>query len=117
MEHPELDINSIEKHDDHLKIIYSDNQSEILNISLETYKQMNEKWLKNTPMFLTDKHKDLLRNISFAAIQSRQICINELNKFFKSESEQNIKDFLIYMRKRPQKISEDKSKYLKNENI
>ena len=113
MEYSDLDINSIEKHDDHIKIIYSNNQLEIMNISLETYKQMNEKWLKATPMFLTDKYKDNMRNISFAAIQSRQTCINELNKFFKTESEKNIKDFLTYMRKRPQKIAEDKSKYLK----
>jgi|SaaInl85LU_5_DNA_1037374.scaffolds.fasta_scaffold17797_3 hypothetical protein len=110
MEHVGIDIQSVEISNDVINITYVNNQTENFKIS---YKTMYESWIKNTPMFLTDKYKTTLRNISFAAIQSNQSCINQLDKFFQKGNEKNIQDFLVYMRNRSTKIQNDKSKILK----
>jgi uncharacterized protein YccT (UPF0319 family) len=113
MNHLDTQIKNIDIQDTTINIDYENDEKESLIVSQETYEQMYQLWLKETPVFITDKYKTEIRNITFAAIQKKEICINQLNNFFKKSNEENVKAFLIYMRHRKVKIQQDKDKLLK----
>jgi len=113
MDYPDSSIESIVLVENIMNITYTNGNVEVLPINCATYKMMYDKWILETPVFITDIYKVEMRNLSFATCQNKHSSINQLNQFFSSDNLANVKLFLTYMRNRKQKIQNDKAKLLK----
>jgi len=87
-----LNIGSIE-------IIYANNAKEIINKNQDGYKLMYDNWLVQQPMFISDKFKDQMRHIEFAARGNTKL-LSDLNNFFTDSNKINVIKFLNFMRER-----------------
>ena len=61
-----------------LTLLYDNNTTEELILSQETYKKLFENWFTEVQMFISDKHKDIIRLLNFDKIIS--IFYQESNK-------------------------------------
>ena len=93
-----------------LTLLYDNNTTEELNLNQETYTKLFENWFTEVPMFISDKHKDIIRLLNFAKINKEaEITINKLNSYF-SDTEK-AKVFLNYLKQRVEKIKQEKEKW------
>jgi len=101
MDQAGVDIQSVAISDTNMiVVIFANGIVETLAKDVTTYKHMYEEWLKEEPPFISDIYKVQMRDIILAAINNDQDCINDLDKFFTTENIEQVKDFIIYMRKR-----------------
>lgn len=96
-----------------IKILYSSGAIENLTNDSVTYDKMYDTWIKNNDVFITDKYKIEMRNISLSFLQKNKACLNELNKFFQQENNDKVKDFLTYMRNRKSLLETERQKWNK----
>jgi hypothetical protein len=111
MEHTNNAINTVDIIDDTIVILYDNDATEVLPISLETYANMRKEWLIDQPPFISDRYKSVMNNIILATIQKKASSINELAAFFTQENKDTVKLFLIYMRTRD--LTAEKLKWTK----
>lgn len=109
MENIDSEIVSVECFEQNISIKYSNDEVENLPKNIDTYEKIYNTWIEPTPIFITDKHKDILRHISFAYIQKNPSSIRILDEFFNRENNDTVKAFFTYIRTRKQKIETDKA--------
>ena len=111
----ELEISNINSLDNVLFIDYlnkTDNSilQERVVLNDEYYLKIYDTFIKDVPVFISDKHKQILKHINFVKInKNKETSINSLENFF-SNSE-NATKFLKYIRTRKDTILAEKSKW------
>ena len=111
----ELEISNINSLENVLFIDYlnkTDNSilQERVELNEEYYLNIYDSFIKDVPVFISDKHKQILKHINFVKInKDKKVCIESLKNYF-SNSE-NAKKFLKYIRTRKDTILEEKSKW------
>jgi len=90
-------------------ITYDNDMVESIVKSYDSYMIMNQTWLKNEPMFISDKFKLILYDLS--SINVHKNSINNLNEFFVESNSENVKKFFIYMRGRKEYLALEKLKW------
>ena len=107
MENIDKNITTIEVIGDVLHINYDDTSMEILELTEENYKKMFELWFKEVPMFISDKHKEVIKSLNFVKINKDKLNnMSFLNKYFKDTEKAKV--FFDYMKIRKDKILNDK---------
>jgi hypothetical protein len=109
MEYHTNEITTVDIIDNTIVIVYDNNETEVLPIGRDTYVKMRTEWLIEQPPFISDRHKTEMNNIILADIQHKASSIEELAAFFTQENKENVKEFLVYMRKRD--LTEEKLKW------
>lgn len=112
MENIDCEIVSVECSGGNIAIKYSNNEVENLPKNVDTYDNIYKTWIVPTPIFITDKHKDMLRHISLASIQKNSNSIRTLDTFFQSNNNDAAKTLLTYIRTRKPKIETDKTAWV-----
>jgi hypothetical protein len=111
----ELEISNINSVDN---VLFIDYLNEIDNSILQERVELNEEYylyiyttfIKDVPVFISDKYKQILKHINFVKInKNKETSINSLENFF-SNSE-NATKFLKYIRTRKDTILVEKSKW------
>jgi len=92
-----------------IHIYYDNDKKEEIQINEIFYSDMRNLWLISQPPFISDRYKNVMNDIILACIHKNKRCISELNNFFSIGNEDNVKDFLTYMRKRD--LTEEKKKW------
>lgn len=92
-----------------IQIKYDNDKQEEIQIDEIFYFNMRKLWLISQPPFISDRYKNVMNDIILACIHKNRRCIGELNNFFSAGNENNVKDFLTYMRKRD--LTEEKKKW------
>jgi len=110
MEYLENEILEIEFTSDIIKIVYDNNEIEIVEKTKEGYKKLYDAWLKEQPMFISDIYKTQMRDLSFVS-RSDQSSLNNLNNFLSEENKVEALKFVTYMRKRD--LTFERSKWTK----
>jgi len=110
MEYLENEISDIEFISDIIKIVYDNNEIEIVEKTKEGYKKLYDAWLKEQPMFISDIYKSQMRDLSFVS-RSDQSSLNNLNNFLSEENKVEALKFITYMRKRD--LTFERSKWTK----
>ena len=111
----ELEISNINTLDNVLFIDYLnkiDNSilQERVELNDEYYLKIYDTFIKDLPVFISDKHKQIMKHINFVKInKNKEISMNSLENFF-SNSE-NATKFLKYIRTRKDTILAEKSKW------
>lgn len=111
----ELDISNINSLDNVLFIDYqnkTDNSilQERIELNDEYYLNIYDSFIKDVPVFISDKHKQIMKHINFVKInKDKENSIKSLENFF-SNSE-NATKFLKYIRTRKETILAEKSKW------
>jgi len=111
----ELEISNINSLDNVLFIDYlnkTDNSvlQERVELNDEYYLNIYNSFIKDVPVFISDKHKQIMKHINFVKInKDKEISIKSLEHFF-SNSE-NATNFLKYIRTRKDTILAEKSKW------
>lgn len=111
----ELEISNINSLDNVLFIDYlnkTDNSilHERVELNDEYYLNIYESFIKDVPVFISDKHKQIMKHINFVKInKDKELSIKSLEIFF-SNSE-NATKFLNYIRTRKETILAEKSKW------
>ena len=111
----ELEISNINSLDNVLFIDYlnkTDNSilQERVVLNDEYYLKIYDTFIKDVPVFISDKHKQILKHINFVKInKNKETSMNSLENFF-SNSE-NATKFLKYIRTRKDTILAEKSKW------
>ena len=111
----ELEISNINSLDNVLFIDYlnkTDNSvlQERVELNDEYYLNIYDSFIKDVPVFISDKHKQIMKHINFVKInKDKEISIKSLENFF-SNSE-NATKFLKYIRTRKDIILAEKSKW------
>ena len=111
----ELELNEINSIDNVLFIDYlnkSDNSilQERIELDEDYYVKLYDTFVKDVPVFISDKHKQILKYINFVKInKDKDNSLKSLETFF-SNSE-NAKKFLEYIRIRKDLILAEKSKW------
>ena len=100
MENPGVAIQSVHFESGKIIVNYENGATETLPIDKTTYEAFNQKWLVNNPPFISDIYKTQMRNIILACINTNPRCVADLEKFFSSPNEENVKKFFTYMRNR-----------------
>lgn len=95
-----------------IQIIYDNNETEIINKNRDGYLLLYTEWLKEEPIFISDKFKSQLRDITLYALRNDITNFNSLNMFFTNENKTNIINFFNYMRSRD--LTYDKSLWTKS---
>lgn len=95
--------------DDNIIITYDNNMTETIAKSYDDYMKMYETWLKNEPMFISDKYKTIIYALTLIKIYINNI--NILNDFFIQNNIENVKKFFIYMRGRKEYLVNEKLKW------
>lgn len=109
MENIDCEIVSVECSGENIAIKYSNDKIETLPKNVDTYDKIYKTWIEPTPIFITDKHKDMLRHISLACIQRNSSSLKVLNEFFQSNNNDAAQRLLTYIRTRKPKIEMDKT--------
>jgi hypothetical protein len=107
------ELMSVKIENDTMSIVYDNGSVESLPVCYDTYVKMHNEWLVNQPPFISDLYKIHMRNIILATINKNEKCISDLNNFFCTGNEEEVKKFLLYMRKRD--LTEEKSKWTTNQ--
>ena len=111
----ELEISNINSLDNVLFIDYlnkTDNSvlQERVELNDDYYLNIYESFIKDVPVFISDKHKQIMKHINFVKInKDKEMSIKSLENFF-SNSE-NATKFLKYIRTRKEIILSEKSKW------
>jgi hypothetical protein len=111
----ELEINNINSLDNVLFIDYlnkSDNSilQERIELDDDYYTKLYDTFIKDVPVFISDKHKQITKHINFVKInKDKENSLKSLETFF-SNSE-NATKFLKYIRIRKDLILAEKSKW------
>tara|TARA_B110000003_G_scaffold55393_1_gene55412 strand:- start:6199 stop:6570 length:372 start_codon:yes stop_codon:yes gene_type:complete len=111
----ELEISNINSLDNVLFIDYqnkTDNSilQERVELNEEYYLNIYDSFIKDVPVFISDKHKQIMKHINFVKInKDKEMSIKSLENFF-SNSE-NATKFLNYIRTRKDIILAEKSKW------
>lgn len=111
----ELEINNINSLDNVLFIDYlnkSDNSilQERIELDDDYYIKLYDTFIKDVPVFISDKHKQIMKHINFVKInKDKDNSLKSLETFF-SNSE-NATKFLKYIRIRKDLILAEKSKW------
>ena len=111
----ELEISNISSLDNVLFIDYlnkTDNSilQERVELNDDYYLNIYESFIKDVPVFISDKHKQIMKHINFVKInKDKEMSIKSLENFF-SNSE-NATKFLKYIRTRKEIILSEKSKW------
>ena len=111
----ELEISNINSLDNVLFIDYqnkTDNSilQERVELNEEYYLNIYDSFIKDVPVFISDKHKQIMKHINFVKInKDKEMSIKSLENFF-SNSE-NATKFLNYIRTRKDTILAEKSKW------
>jgi len=111
----ELEISNINSLDNVLFIDYqnkTDNSilQERVELNEEYYLNIYDSFIKDVPVFISDKHKQIMKHINFVKInKDKEMSIKSLENFF-SNSE-NATKFLKYIRTRKEIILLEKSKW------
>tara|TARA_Y100000389_G_scaffold199238_1_gene237242 strand:- start:180 stop:551 length:372 start_codon:yes stop_codon:yes gene_type:complete len=111
----ELEISNINSLDNVLFIDYknkTDNSilQQRVELNEEYYLNIYDSFIKDVPVFISDKHKQIMKHINFVKInKDKEMSIKSLENFF-SNSENAIK-FLNYIRTRKDTILAEKSKW------
>lgn len=111
----ELEISNINSLDNVLFIDYqnkTDNSilQERVELNEEYYLNIYDSFIKDVPVFISDKHKQIMKHINFVKInKDKEMSIKSLENFF-SNSE-NATKFLKYIRTRKEIILSEKSKW------
>jgi len=111
----ELEISNINSLENVLFIDYlnkTDNSilQERVELNEEYYLNIYDSFIKDVPVFISDKHKQILKYINFVKInKDKKVCIESLKNYF-SNSE-NAKKFLKYIRTRKKTVLVEKSKW------
>ncbi len=111
----ELEISNINSLDNVLFIDYqnkTDNSilQERVDLNDEYYLNIYDSFIKDVPVFISDKHKQIMKHINFVKInKDKENSIKSLENFF-SNSE-NATKFLKYIRIRKETILAEKSKW------
>lgn len=96
---------------DNIVITYDNEAIETLPKTVDTYKRMYETWVQDEPVFISDKFKQMLNNLILINNDIKNI--EKINEFFVESNIENVKKFLIYMRKRKEYIAAEKIKWTK----
>ena len=111
----ELEISNINSLDNVLFIDYknkTDNSilQERVELNEEYYLNIYDSFIKDVPVFISDKYKQIMKHINFVKInKDKEMSIKSLENFF-SNSE-NATKFLNYIRTRKDTILAEKSKW------
>ena len=111
----ELEITTLKSIDNVLFIDYLNKTSnntlqERIELDEEFYKNLFETFFKEVPVFISDKHKQIIKSLNFVKInKEKQINIEFLDNFFKNEAD--VLKVLNYFRTRKDIILAEKSKW------
>tara|TARA_B110000259_G_scaffold179293_1_gene218663 strand:+ start:3974 stop:4342 length:369 start_codon:yes stop_codon:yes gene_type:complete len=111
----ELEISNINSLDNVLFIDYLNKTDdsilqERVVLNDEYYLKIYDTFMKDVPVFISDKHKQIMKHINFVKInKNKETSMNSLENFF-SNSE-NATKFLKYIRTRKDTILAEKSKW------
>lgn len=111
----ELEITNLKSVDNVLFIDYLNKTSndilqERIELDEEFYKNLFETFFKEVPVFISDKHKQIIKSLNFVKInKEKQINIEFLDNFFKNEAD--VLKVLNYFRTRKDIILAEKSKW------
>jgi hypothetical protein len=111
----ELEITTLKSIDNVLFIDYLNKTSnntlqERIELDEEFYKNLFETFFKEVPVFISDKHKQIIKSLNFVKInKEKQVNIEFLDKFFKNEAD--VLKVLNYFRTRKDIILAEKSKW------
>ena len=96
-----------------LTIIYSNSSVEELILNATTYIAIFNKWFIETPVFITDKYKAIIKALNFIKIgKTVEKSKNELDTFFSNTA--NALKFFNYARNRKTLIETEKLKWTSN---
>ena len=108
MENKNQEIMSVNLENNLITIAYENGETEILPNTKETYVSMHKNWLVEQPPFISDIYKVQMRNIVLTAINNNEKCIQDLSAFFSPNNQEEVKNFLTYMRKRDLTVEKQK---------
>jgi hypothetical protein len=109
MEYLENEIKTIE-YGEVIKIVYDNDEIELIERNKDGYKKLYDAWLKEQPMFISDIFKTQMRDLTFAS-RGNEASINQLNSFLSEENAEQATKFIVYMRKRD--LTFERSKWIK----
>jgi len=109
MEYLENEIKTIE-YGEVIKIVYDNDEIELIERNKDGYKKLYDAWLKEQPMFISDIFKTQMRDLTFAT-RGNESSINQLNSFLSEENAEQATKFIVYMRKRD--LTFERSKWIK----
>jgi hypothetical protein len=111
----ELEITNLKNIDNVLFIDYLNKTSnnilqERIELDGEFYKNLFETFFTEVPVFISDRHKQIIKSLNFVKInKEKEINIEFLNNYFKNED--NVLKVLNYFRTRKDIILAEKSKW------
>ena len=100
MEQPEEEIKSVIFNENTINITYMNDIEEIITRNTEGYKKLYDAWLKEQPMFISDKYKMQMRSLNFILKKNNETAIQELNSFLSENNREEALNFIKYMRTR-----------------
>jgi len=109
MEYLENEIKTIE-YGEVIKIVYDNDEIELIERNKDGYKKLYDAWLKEQPMFISDIFKTQMRDLTFTT-RGNESSINQLNSFLSEENAEQATKFIVYMRKRD--LTFERSKWIK----
>lgn len=90
----------IDEQSNSVVITYENDVVETLPKTVDTYTALYKDWLVDEPPFISDIFKVQMRSIILASINNEPQCIEDLEQFFTNANIEEVKRFLVYMRKR-----------------
>lgn len=111
----ELEISNINSLDNVLFIDYLNKTDKSLlhervELNEQYYLNIYDSFIKDVPVFISDKHKQIMKHINFVKInKDKELSIKSLENFFSNN--ENATKFLKYIRTRKDAILAEKSKW------
>lgn len=113
MEHAGIDISSVDLSNQTITVTYANGAKESLANNQESHHKMYKVWLKPNPVFISDKFKVEMKNISLSCVNGNEKCCCDTKSFFSPPNEEKVKQFFTYMRQRDTVLPDQRSKWTK----
>jgi hypothetical protein len=110
MEYLDLAIKDVVFTNETIELTYENDEKEIVEKTKEGYKKLYNAWLKENPMFISDKFKTQMRDLTYAS-NGNMTNLNEINGFLSEGNREKAIEFMTYMRTRD--LTYERSKWTK----
>ena len=107
----EIDTKNIEVNNKIISIIYNNDSTEILELNMESYKNIYAKWFANNkyePIYISTELKKFIDNLKLLTETSDILILANLDNYFIQKN--NVKEFIKYTRLRIKNIEIENDK-------
>lgn len=110
MEYLDIAIKDVVFTNETIELTYENNKKEVVKKTKEGYKDLYNAWLKENPMFISDKFKTQMRDLTYAS-NGNATNLNDINNFLSENNKVKVIEFITYMRTRD--LTFERSKWTK----